>query len=1034
MIRLPRNAEVAVPKEYVDIAVILPLEEEFASFTTVFELHEERSSGYFRVIGTAPPSQLRIVAAPQEQMGRSGAVEAASRLLDEFDVGLITCLGIAGGLSGDVRVGDVCCASTLIDILDNNKVVQDGDRYRLEFSPSYYQANRALVTSTNHARIAPSFRERYNSWREISFLHARELLPEPYIGQKDTPENVDRPNFFSGNIVCGPVTKSEAFNLDLQGIGRKLLAIETESGGVFSVAERLSTAAWCIRGISDYGDSNKNAFEEATKGNARKVAAANAASFLKMQLENPAFQDFVGLRRRHLGEQPGISGPTQTGPSESFASGLAQLDSAIDAKLRELSPAFKYKPKGYRLPSPRLQLREPPPDVPADDNIPVELRAAIQARDTLLISVPRNYADHSLAWIMASELLRDDDQEVQYVPFVVDGERLGPPSRGLEQASELFLPQLLGDGRCPVFLIENFPSASQTKVNFLIKERERFPGAKFLLLSQTQVNIAAEREMSSKLAASEFIVCDVSFKEMAGFLEKSFEMSGAEAEVAAMRLRSTFQRFDLSANPTYFAGITRETLFALLEANRRSELIQLAVDGFLSFVVAGDRANVVLSRTTRSRFLRELVFELKVRSRTFTQAELVDFTKEFASRYDFAIDPLTFVHGFVSYGVLRFVDDHVAVTLPFIESYLLALELVSRPVDAALYYKAERRDFDFVSFDIYAELAPEVALAEEVCASLEQVIERLRLNTPGQNILLTGEVEPELMKSQVRIRRVEHQIRKALETVESPAGNAKEKQRLLDLRDKAQTRANLAADKVSGETKQETNAASSDLDQAFRLWSICVILLGSGAEHLQAPLKRRLAHAVVHAASTLIDVWTRGFKSIDFTAFKTEVLADENLSRVIGEHTSGDETTVREFLNGMVDFFEYTILSYPFRRMLDHLCETSRQRVLAASLEKVEFDDVFDRTVAGTWLADLDASVAPKRFLQTLADLPPARFVRLNLATHLIMRVYWSHWEPSSRLALLNAAIAACEPLGLTFDKGRLMRQVEKDALSAKIT
>jgi hypothetical protein len=70
-----------------------------------------------------------------------------------------------------------------------------------------------------------------------------------------------------------------------------------------------------------------------------------------------------------------------------------------------------------------------------------------------------------------------------------------------------------------------------------------------------------------------FQLSGVSFLEIAHFVQKNFGMTGSEAEVIALRLRDTFRSFDLSAHPTHFAGISRGIVSALLQANRRAELI-----------------------------------------------------------------------------------------------------------------------------------------------------------------------------------------------------------------------------------------------------------------------------------------------------------------------------------------------------------------------------------------------------------------------------------------------------------------------------
>src|SRR5690606_18588410 len=141
---------------------------------------------------------------------------------------------------------------------------------------------------------------------------------------------------------------------------------------------------------------------------------------------------------------------------------------------------------------------------------------------------------------------------------------------------------------------------------------EKYQDAKCVFIARGDDALVGESTFTTRSAATHYDSCSISFLEIAHFIQKNFGMSGGDSEVVAKRLRDTFNQFRLDAHPTYFAGIPRETLSALLQANRRAELIQLAVDGFLTFIVAGDKADVSLGRTTRARFLRSLALELKL--------------------------------------------------------------------------------------------------------------------------------------------------------------------------------------------------------------------------------------------------------------------------------------------------------------------------------------------------------------------------------------------------------------------------------------
>jgi hypothetical protein len=75
-----------------------------------------------------------------------------------------------------------------------------------------------------------------------------------------------------------------------------MLAIETESGGLFFIAEQYRIDALSIRGISDYAGIDKNRFESETKNNGRKIAVSNAASYLVIQFSNSKL--LAQLRKR----------------------------------------------------------------------------------------------------------------------------------------------------------------------------------------------------------------------------------------------------------------------------------------------------------------------------------------------------------------------------------------------------------------------------------------------------------------------------------------------------------------------------------------------------------------------------------------------------------------------------------------------------------------------------------------------------------------------------------------------------------------
>jgi nucleoside phosphorylase len=345
-------------RDYLDLLVVVPLEEELHQFMEVFQLVEDRSTDTeFRCLVHGEDPTLKTLVVQQEEMGKSNAARAISRALQEWDAGAVICVGIAGALSDDLRLGDVCYSGTVIDIYDNAKALDGaGGDIDFQFSPTFYLTPREITAAFNFVRILPDLKPKYEAWQNDRKDFASRLVPGAFVGRNQLQETVGLTQTKNGTIVCGAVSKSAKYNKKLLAIDRKILAIETESGGVFEEAKSGKVPALTIRGISDYADSEKNSLEAATKGAFRKIAAANAASFLRLQMNNGRFVHFLHARRQlRTNADPGGGSTLVTLPSNDIMSLITDVGQDIDAKLRELSPEFRLQPKGYRLPVPRVR-------------------------------------------------------------------------------------------------------------------------------------------------------------------------------------------------------------------------------------------------------------------------------------------------------------------------------------------------------------------------------------------------------------------------------------------------------------------------------------------------------------------------------------------------------------------------------------------------------------------------------------------------------------------------------------------------------
>ena len=884
--------------ELIDMIVHIPLDEEWNVFTQVFKPTQNVTQGvhlaYFVEAGP-----LRVVAVKQERMGRSAAATACRHILDRFQPKIYVTLGIAGGLSSDLALGDVAYSGTVIDVYDNSKVTdaKDGDGVNIDFEPEFYYGDRQITSAIGFIRTMPELRNLKEFWEEEQTLFATALLPE---GVRDTEGNVEvigTPKSQPGFIFCGAVSQSDNYKTRLKGVTRSPLAIETESGPVFEQCRDQGIKVMTVRGISDYADPNKKKLESSSKDAVRKIAANNAASFLLAQTQNEVFTSRL-LLNSNDDEESAIPSIKEVRLPDL----LEQVASETDKKLRELSPLYKAKPIGYRLPSPRIRHLTSAAENGGERGPKVyEIISALKIYRKLIIDVPRTYPDPSLAWAIANGLLAAELDDRKIVPVVIDGRVISPPRSGIMAASPIeLIPDIDGLGGEYVFIIDNFALTSKTKVEFLAKEMDRWPNARFIFVLSEDQKLSAKVEQRKLISGDEFKVCDVSFAEMATFIESSFELPGKEAEVIALALRRAFSRFSLPSHPSFFAGIPADALAGLLLANRRSELVQLAVDGALSFIVASDDSEIRLSRTTRAAFLRSLVVQQKVEKTVFSEERLVAFAKSLSDEFDYGINPTLFVAGFIEKGII-YIDDNVAkISLPFVESYLLAAELVNQPELAERYFANQLLDdFDYLTFDLYAELGPSRSIVDWATGALQEALASEVV--PGdKHVMLSGELNPAMLRNPARVTALGKRVTAARAALESGASDRDEKVRILDIAERVSE--DVASHQEADENKADKDVRIAPLQTLIWKWWIGAILLGSGAESLNSTSRQDLGTALLTGAEVLIEQWTRLVSEVKFDEIKTEIKADAKFRSKL--HVKDDEEFALA-IDALVDFSDF---------------------------------------------------------------------------------------------------------------------------------
>ena len=184
-----------------------------------FEYEEDLSNAtHIRFSVTLPGRNTKLLLVKQLVMGRTTNQEATSQCINDFDCGILICVGIAGALSSDVSIGDVCYTGTIIDVLDNGKIA-DGpsSKGKLVLSSTMYSSPSELTIPITLDRIHPHTKEGHAIWAKEREEFARALMPDQFFGKNGKKEIIGRPTVREGAIACGLVSSSPQYNAKNKG-------------------------------------------------------------------------------------------------------------------------------------------------------------------------------------------------------------------------------------------------------------------------------------------------------------------------------------------------------------------------------------------------------------------------------------------------------------------------------------------------------------------------------------------------------------------------------------------------------------------------------------------------------------------------------------------------------------------------------------------------------------------------------------------------------------------------------------------------
>jgi len=262
-------------------------------------------------------------------------------------------------------------------------------------------------------------------------------------------------------------------------------------------------------------------------------------------------------------------------------------------------------------------------------------------------------------------------------------------------------------------------------------------------------------------------------------------------------------------------------------------------------------------------------------------------------------------------------------------------------------------------------------------------------------------------------------LKNAAKAVREGSRNAEQKQQMLDVSEQVREE---AGKQFADDDDEAVSKRFENLDRLGAAWTRAVVLLGQGAEHLEAKEKRDLSAKVVDGAAVALDEWSRINLEIDFDKMKENLTTDEALNATDFPDEIDDR---RRFVGSIIDVMEYAILAQPIRQIFGYLAEQARHPALYMSVDKSEVEGKLETLIKASWMVDLMPKSGRKFLKESMKALPRASFLRYTIASHYLSRLFWAHWDKENRTIMLEAAQDVVKPLGVNIDKPKLEKLIK---------
>jgi nucleoside phosphorylase len=274
----------------IDLGIIVALTEEFrelhAYLPSATSIRDEPTgiTDYLFELPVQSGAPYRCAATFIDDMGPTEAALATDRFLSRRHPGTMVMLGIAAGIDGFIKLGDVVVAKHVGCYL-NRARIDPGQAKTFDICPGGESFPCTAPLTKIAANLEFASDGIYRTWQTSSGADLTELVPEATRRKKLLKKGwLDaRPQLVTGQIASGPVVAaSREFVEWVLSVNRKYVALEMEAGGMLSAmySSGLPARSLVLRGVSDFGDQRKAELDQVGSGGLRKYAMRNTVRLL----------------------------------------------------------------------------------------------------------------------------------------------------------------------------------------------------------------------------------------------------------------------------------------------------------------------------------------------------------------------------------------------------------------------------------------------------------------------------------------------------------------------------------------------------------------------------------------------------------------------------------------------------------------------------------------------------------------------------------------------------------------------------------